>query len=138
MEQRISARGMRVAIACLIVYGIALAMIALWPVPVDRGADRFLALVTRLFPVLTYARIEFGANILLFIPLGILLTVLVPRARWIVLPIALVATVTIESIQALVLDQRTPSILDIIANTTGACVGMLMVVLIERLRAGAD
>jgi hypothetical protein len=53
-------------------YVIALALIAFWPAPVDSGAGPLLRAVTRVFPLLTYARIEFGANILLFVPLGFL------------------------------------------------------------------
>jgi VanZ family protein len=118
----------------LALYGITLAMIALWPVPVDSGAGPFLRGVTRLLPVLTYARIEFTANILLFVPLGVLL-MLILRRRYLILPIAIAVTVAIECSQGLLLDKRTPSVLDIIANTAGACVGMLIVAMVEGLRS---
>ena len=117
----------------LIFYGITLAMIALWPVPVDSGAARFLGRLIRLVPVLTYPRIEFAANIVLFVPLGLLL-MLILRERYLILPIAIVVTVAIECSQALLLDKRTPSLLDIIANTTGACLGMLIVAAAESWR----
>ena len=119
---------------------ITLALIALWPVPVDSGAGDFLRGVHQVFPALTYERIEFSANILLFVPLGVLL-MLILRRRFLILPIAIVVTVGIESAQALLLDRRTPSTTDIIANVTGACVGMLIVAVVERVRSrsvGAD
>ena len=125
-----------VARVLLTLYGISLAMIALWPVPVDAGAAGFLRRVTNLVPVLTYARIEFAANIVLFVPLGVLL-MLILRKRYLILPIALVVTVAIECSQALLLDKRTPSVLDIIANTAGACIGLLIVAAAESLRGRA-
>ena len=105
-------------------YLFALTLIAFWPSPVDSGAGPVIDLITRIIPVLSYARIEFGANILLFVPLGVLLT-LILRDRALVLPIAIVLTLTIESGQGVLLDRRTPSELDIIANTAGACIGLL-------------
>ena len=115
-------------------YVFVLTLIALWPAPVDGAARPFLRLIGRAVPMLTYARIEFGANFLLFVPLGMLLA-LILRRRYLLAPIALVATVTIESIQALIIDKRTPSVMDIIANLTGACLGLLIVAFIEWRRA---
>jgi len=122
--------------AWLAAYGLVLAAIAFWPAPVDSGAGPFLRRVEQLFPVLSYARIEFGANILLFVPLGLLLALLFPRSRWIVMPLAFVTTVAIESVQALALDRRTPSVLDIVANTAGACVGLLIAAFVAALQRG--
>ena len=118
----------------LTAYAIILTLIALWPVPVDSGAGGLLRRVTRVVPALTYARIEFSANILLFVPLGVLL-MLILRRRYLILPIAIATTVAIECAQGLLLDKRTPSMLDIIANTAGACVGMLIVAAVESWRA---
>lgn len=115
-------------------YVAVLALIALWPSPVDGGARPFLRLLERAVPMLTYARVEFGANILLFVPLGVLLA-LILQPRYLIAPIAVVATVTIESIQALMIDKRTPSVMDIIANLTGACIGLLIVAFVEWRRA---
>jgi VanZ family protein len=122
-----------IARVVLTVYGISLALIALWPIPVDAGAGGLLRRVTRVLPALTYARIEFSANILLFVPLGVLL-MLILRRRYLILPIAIVTTVAIECSQGLLLDKRTPSLLDIIANTAGACVGMVIVAAVESWR----
>ncbi|MCT9001931.1 VanZ family protein [Microbacterium memoriense] len=121
--------------AYLLAYTLLLTGIAFWPVPVDQGAGPLLRLITRAIPALTYERIEFAANILLFVPLGLLLTLILVRNRWLVLPVAFLATVTIECVQALLLDARTPSVLDIVANTAGACIGILIAVFIDALRA---
>lgn len=117
----------------LVVYGVLLAAIAFWPVPVDSEAGPLLRAITRAFPLLTYERIEFMANVAMFVPLGVLLTLIIRRRRWLVLPIALLVTVTIESGQALLLAARTPSVWDVVANTAGACLGMLVAVVGERL-----
>lgn len=119
----------------LVAYAVALATIAFWPSPVDRDTGPLLRLLTRLVPVLTYPRIEFLANVVLFVPLGLLLTLILIRSRWLVLPIVFLATVTIECVQAVLLDARTPSALDIVANTAGGCLGILVALLFERLRA---
>jgi VanZ family protein len=119
-----------VARVVLTLYGLGLAMIALWPVPVDSGASRLLRRLTQVLPALTYERIEFSTNILLFVPLGVLL-MLILRRRYLILPIAIAVTVAIECTQALLLDERTPSVLDIVANTAGACVGLLFVAVVE-------
>lgn len=124
---RSAVRNPRVLLAA---YLVVLTLIAVWPVPVDSGAGGLLRRITRVFPFATYARIEFGANILLFVPLGILLA-LILRQRYLILPIALVSTVAIESFQALMLDKRTPSVMDIIANLTGAALGLLIVAFVQ-------
>ena len=127
---RAEGRSRQIARLILVVYGTVLALIGFWPSPVDAPAGPLLRGVTRALPWATYARIEFGANILLFVPLGVLLA-LILRQRYLVLPIAFVTTVAIESLQALVLARRTPSVMDIVANVTGACIGLLIVVFLE-------
>jgi len=117
----------------LLAYAVALAAIAFWPVPVDSGAGPLLRAITRVFPVLTYDRIEFAANIALFIPFGVLVTLLV-RQAWLVLPLGFLTTLVIETAQALLLDRRTPSVLDLVANMAGVCVGLLVVVFVRWLQ----
>ncbi|SFR94562.1 VanZ like family protein [Microbacterium sp. cf046] len=122
-----------IARALLTVYAITLALIAFWPVPVDSDAGPLLRQITLAFPPLTYPRIELLANILLFVPLGALLMLII-RRRYLILPIAVAVTAVIECSQALMLDRRTPSMLDIIANTVGACVGILIVAALQGVR----
>ncbi|GAB3603813.1 VanZ family protein [Microbacterium aureliae] len=122
--------GGRWARVTLAIYLAGLVLIAIWPVPVDSGAGPLIRAITRVFPVITHARLEFGANILLFVPLGALLAVILAR-QYLVVPIAFVTTVAIESVQALALDRRVPSVMDIVANVTGACVGLLLVAAVD-------
>ena len=116
------------------VYGVVLALIAFWPVPVDSGAGGFLRWVTAHFPLLTYGRIEFGSNILLFVPFGVGLALLLPKLRYLVLPSALLVSLAIESGQAIFLAQRTPSLYDILANVSGAALGLIVLVVFEAVR----
>lgn len=118
----------------LAAYLLVLAAVVLWPVPVDSGARPLIEAVIRRVHWLNYARIEFAANILLFVPVGVLLA-LILKTRYLVVPIALVTTVAVESIQAIALDRRTPSFGDVVANLTGAAVGLLLVTVIEHVRA---
>ena len=118
----------------LLVYGLALLLIAFWPQHVDQGMGFFLKALTQYVPLLTYDRIEFGSNILLFVPLGILMAILMPRQRYLIMPVGFVVSLTIESAQGVFLAGRTASISDLIANTAGACIGLLAVELIGAVR----
>lgn len=124
-----------VALVLLVAYLVAAVLIAFWPVPVDSGAAGLLDRVERWFPWATYRRIEFGANVLFFVPLGWLLSILLDRSRYLVLPIGMVMTIAIEAIQGELLDQRTASIYDVLANTTGTCIGILVAAALTRRAA---
>lgn len=115
-------------------YVAVLAGIAFWPTHVDADARPFLASITELIPWLSYGVIEFTANILLFVPLGVLCTLVLRRRAVLVVPIALLVTVAIEAGQALLLPDRTAALSDIIANVAGAAVGQLLVLGVRFLR----
>lgn len=123
----------------LIAYVVALALIAFWPVPVDSGAVGLLDRIESRFPWVTYGRIEFSANVLLFVPLGWLLSILLPRSRYLVLPIGLLTTITIETVQASLLPRRTYDVSDLIANTAGVCIGLILAAIPwQRTQASAN
>ncbi|GAA5093649.1 hypothetical protein GCM10025760_24090 [Microbacterium yannicii] len=128
-------RSQRRGIRLLFVYGLVLALIAFWPVPVDRGAAGLLRTISRTVPWLTYDLIETTANVALFVPLGVLLALALRLHRGLVVPLALVTTLIIETGQALFLTQRTPSMRDIVANVLGAVIGLAIVLLVERRTA---
>ena len=128
-------RGQRRGIRLLVVYAVVLALIAFWPVPVDQGASGFLRSISSVVPWLTYDVIETGANVLLFMPFGVLLALALPLQRGLVVPLALATTLVIESGQALFLADRTPSLRDIVANVLGAAIGLAIVQLAERRAA---
>jgi glycopeptide antibiotics resistance protein len=72
--------------------------------------------------------------VLFFVPLGLLLSFVLERSRYLVLPIGLLTTITIEGLQAELLDKRTASISDILANTAGTCIGILIAAAVTRRR----
>jgi hypothetical protein len=124
---RSSARRGRIAPAvALAAYGLGLALIAFWPRHVDEGLGPALALIAEVLPWATTRRLEVGANVVLFVPLGLLLSFLLDRSRYLVLPLGFLVSFFVESVQALFLPGRTPCVLDIIANTAGVCIGMFV------------
>ncbi|MDQ7878323.1 VanZ family protein [Microbacterium sp. QXD-8] len=125
-------RGQRRGIRLLVAYAVVLMLIAFWPVPVDRGASGFLRSISTAVPWLTYDVIETTANVLLFVPFGVLLALALPLQRGLVVPLALATTLVIESGQALFLAERTLSLRDVVANVIGAAIGLVIAMLIER------
>jgi len=135
-EPRPSARAgiaRTVILALLGVYAVALALIAFWPQHVDTDAGPLILWIQDRTG-LSYETIETGSNVLLFVPMGILLTLLLGRA-WIAMLLGIAASATIEIVQTLFLPGRTGSIADVVVNTAGCVIGALMVVLMRRLRA---
>ena len=77
--------------------------------------------------------VEFGANILVFVPLGLLVTLLARHPLHGV-GLALLLSVTAELAQ-LVIPSRQPSLRDILANVTGGAVGAALAwFLLRRVR----
>lgn len=72
--------------------------------------------------------IEFGANILMFVPLGFLLTLLF-RHPWYGVALALALSAAAELAQVII-PSRQPTIRDILANTLGAALGAALAWLI--------
>lgn len=82
--------------------------------------------------------IEFGANVLMFVPLGFLLTLLL-RNHWYGVVLALVLSAGAELAQ-IVIPSREPSFRDIVANVLGAAVGagLAWIVVLRRPTARAS
>ena len=123
-----------------VVYLLALAGILFWPSPVDRPIDGALThtidwLHNHGVPgwLVGYRKIEFVANILLFVPFGIVLALRLPRRRWFfAVPLAAAVSGAVELAQALFLPQRFPAWSDVLANTSGALIGALLVLFMWR------
>ena len=75
----------------------------------------------------------FAANIALFVPLGLLGALLLPRRRWWVALVALVAlSLGIETVQAFGLSYRQPSARDVLGISLGAAIGVGLSLLVRR------
>lgn len=123
----------RAAVVLSIGYLLALALIAFWPTPVDRGGHD--SLVSALGWLqrhgapgwLSYTFVEFSANIALFVPVGLLGVILVGARRWWLAILAgFLASFCIELGQLLFLPARFATVNDVIANTFGAVLGTVL------------
>ncbi|MDH6181678.1 glycopeptide antibiotics resistance protein [Microbacteriaceae bacterium SG_E_30_P1] len=124
----------------LVTYVAIVAVIVFWPTPVDRSFELPLLRVASFLREtglvwLAYDHVEFVGNIILFVPIGVLLTLVLPRAvHWIVPLAALSASAMVEVVQLLALPDRFGGPVDVIANTAGATLGWL-VALVARASA---
>lgn len=126
----------------LAVVTVAVLVIVFWPTPVDAGARGTIARVLdTLYGVglprfVTYGVVEFGANVVMFLPLGLLVALALPRwLLWFSPLLCASLSLTIELCQALLLPHRFASILDVAANTSGAILGTLVaIIIVKRVR----
>jgi len=111
-------------------YLAAVAAITLDPVPGNPAGNPLLRSLLRAVSALPglgwvdYGVAEFGANVLLFVPMGLLFTLLLGRWRWwLALAIGVCATLGIEFVQ-LFLPARFTDARDLLANTLGTAIGI--------------
>lgn len=136
-----SGRTRRVAWTLAAVYGLVV-LVATAGSPVDGGAYptlvRAIAVGQRLGAPgwLGYDAVEFTANVLFFVPFGFFVLLLFgARAWWVGMLGGFVASCAIETVQALFLPARFASVDDVLANTSGAVLGVLVgVVVLGRAR----
>ncbi|MGO2003605.1 VanZ family protein [Arthrobacter rhombi] len=112
------------------VYLLAVAFIVFWPVPVDRPAQDTLPKLLESWHAagvplwVDYQLIEWLANVVMFLPWGVLGTLILPRSWWWLVPFSgLLASAAVESAQYVFLPARFASAADIVANTAGAVIG---------------
>lgn len=113
-----------------VVYLAAVAYITLNPAPGDPAGNPLLRSLLRAVSALPglgwvdYAVAEFTANILLFVPMGLLFTLLLGRWRWwLAVSLGIAATLGIEFVQ-LFLPARFTDARDVLANTLGTLIGV--------------
>ncbi|GEA89829.1 VanZ family protein [Cellulomonas cellasea] len=126
--------------AVLVVYLLLVAWITLTPDLADNEALGKVRVITewldaRGLPV-TYAGVEAGANVVMFGPFGVLVGLLVRRTRaWWARVVAggLLLSAGIETAQLLFLPTRVPTVQDVVMNTLGAALGVVVLVVGHRL-----
>lgn len=125
-------------------YLAVVAWVTLGPQP-DFGAKN--SAVMRVLDVLwehpatqwvTYDGVEFTANIAMFLPIGLFFLLLFGRRRWwLAIGIPFLMTLSIETAQIWI-PGRVSDIRDVISNTTGAIIGVLLGLAITAPRARRD
>jgi glycopeptide antibiotics resistance protein len=136
----------RTIIAVMVLgYGVFLAFMVFWPSPIDAPVQGLLEraiseLHERGVPgFVNYEFIESFSNMLLFIPVGFLFGLMVPLRWW---PVALLLgpalSAGIELAQRYLLDARVSTIDDVIANSIGATIGVMIAVIIRGVVKARD
>ncbi|MFJ2542786.1 VanZ family protein [Microbacterium sp. NPDC087589] len=124
-----------IALALGIPFLLVLVLLTLTPTRVEESMPNLLDLVLssahRLgWESLNFTRLEIIANVLVFVPIGILAFILVPRRFW---PLAIALgpalSLAIEVFQRLVLPHRTATLTDVVANSCGALVGVALAIM---------
>ena len=108
-------------------------VLTLGPTPVEEVRS-FSAVLRAAATALTDGRAEVTtreaealANVVMFLPLGLLLPLALPRAYLsVLLAFAAAASLAIEVTQYLVLPDRVPALLDVVMNTAGAAAGLVL------------
>ena len=144
---RPSTGGLRAGIAVtllLLCLGIVL-WVTMSPTPINLGREdairKLLALLhdNGVPEWFGYSKLEFTANIAMFAPLGLLIGLALPRRGvWLGLLLAPAFSGVIELAQALLLSQRTASVQDVVANSIGGWIGLLIAVVIRALVHARD
>jgi glycopeptide antibiotics resistance protein len=113
-------------------YLVVVGWITLGPQPVNSGNGYWLWRALQFFADhestrwLTYARVEFLANVAMFVPVGIFFLLLLGRRFWFIGILSGVAlTLVIEAAQ-LFIPGRVSDVRDLVANTLGTVVGVLL------------
>ncbi len=126
------------AAALLVFYVAAAAAVVLWPSPVDGGLKSQLkgaiaALQDGGAPqFVTYGFVESAANVVFFVPLGVLVTLMAVRRFWWAAPlVGVLLSTAAEVAQLLFLPHRFATLADVAANTSGAIVGTLAVLAVR-------
>lgn len=112
-----------------------LAALTLTPSRVEQSMPNFLDLILstahRLgWTSLDFAGLEVIANILVFLPIGVLAFVLLPRRFWLLaILIGPLLSLAIETAQRVALPHRIATLNDVIANSAGALLGVVLALL---------
>lgn len=124
--------------AALAVYLLAVAVITLRPAGPDDGAldvaRRVIAWLEGTGLPVTFEGVEAVANVVMFVPFGVLVGLLLHRPWWVVVLLGTATSVLIETVQRW-LPTRYPTLQDVVMNTLGAAVGVVVLALAGRALA---
>ena len=132
-------RGIAVGLALPLIAGLA--MLTLTPSRVEERMPNLLDLVLRAarrlgWESLDFTRLEILANVAVFVPVGALAFVLVPRRVWALsLVVGPALSAAIELTQRVALPHRAATLSDIVANSSGATLGVVLAIICTLLFA---
>ena len=129
----------------LLIYTAFVLVVTMWPSPeqLEFGgiADRVLRVLHR-FGVpewFGFSELEFTANIGMFVPLGFLLGLALPRRAWWLAVFLLPAfSGAIEATQGIALSERVSTLIDVASNTIGGYLGLLLAMIMRALIHARD
>lgn len=129
--------GSRAALLAFLLFAVGLTLSP--DAPLDR-LFRFHESLGRLVSRLTLGQTEVSveeaealANVLLFVPIGLLLRLALPRAlSSLLLLLATAGSLGIEVVQYTLLPARTPSLVDVLTNGGGTAIGLVLGVDVQR------
>jgi glycopeptide antibiotics resistance protein len=129
----------------LSLYALLVLLITMWPTPLDQGYESAVEKVLKVLhrngvPTwFGYNKLEFFANVLMFIPVGALIALTLTTGTWWLSLIAAPAlSIAIELTQASVLTDRFATFSDVLANSTGALIGITTAVILRAMVHARD
>lgn len=136
-------RARRLIVCAAALYLLGVARMTLWPdfaSPDELDALRSLvAWLTGHGVPVTYDSVEAAANVVMFVPFGVLGGLLVSRRhRAAVVAAGCAVSAAIETSQLLFLPTRVATVQDVVLNTAGAAVGLLGLVVVAARRTEPD
>ena len=140
MSVRLLSRRARTAIAAALAAWVVLLTVVLLA-PSSRGPDWVITHLTRALQQLglpelltSFGRVESMLNVVAFVPLGLLGSLLWTRPTWRDwTAVGFVVSFVVEVVQAVALGARQATHADVVANTLGMLVGALLGLLVRRL-----
>ena len=136
--ERWLAHGARVGLLLVLLLAVVLTLTPAAPL---QGLFEFHESLGRLVSRITLGQTDVSveeaeafANVLLFVPIGFLLRLALPRV-WstLLLAVATAGSLGIEVVQYLLLPGRTPSLVDVLTNGGGTAIGLVVGVDVQRL-----
>lgn len=134
-----------ISVLLLLAYIGVVAAMTLSPTPLDQGfessIDKLLGVMHRngIPEWFGYNKLEFTANIMMFIPLGFLFGLALPARVWWLAVIASPAlSIMIEMTQAGLLAGRFATVSDVFANTLGGLFGTLLAMILRAIVNARD
>ncbi len=124
-----------------VVYLAFVGWLTLGPQPLDSNGRGFLHRIIRFISDdntldwITFALVEFTANIVLFIPVGVLFTLMLGWRRWWLAGLLGAALTAAIEFAQLFIPNRVTDPRDLLSNSVGAVIGVALVLVTTAVRA---